>query len=382
METETHLRKNTSRLLNMSKTIISGLLGILICFNANMAKSQHVYTYAGNGIDSLVNGSGKNASFGKCFGIGSDEAGNLYIPDTYNNVIRKIDPKGNVSTFAGSGKMGSQDGEAKEAQFSEPAGAYADNNGNVYIADWGGNKIRKIDSKGMVSTIAGLDSCGYVNGNKEVAMFCAPRSCCVDQEGNIYVGDCWNHSIRKITATGMVSNLAGGGQPYTYFNTGDWEDGTGTEALFDAPCGVSIDKFGNVYTADANNNKIRKITPEGVVTTIAGSINAEGKTSGLKDGAVDSAMLWVPTELVVDDEGYIFIGDSYNHCVRMLTPDGFLYTIAGNGEKGYQDGKNSICDSPRGVTLIGKDVYFFDYNNNRVRYIKNPKAILKKKIKR
>ncbi len=379
METQKYLRAHRFEFLNTKRIIMRGLLGVLICFNTSTAKSQHVYTFAGNGMDSLMNGFGQNASFGKCFGIGSDDAGNLYIPDTYNNVIRKIDSEGNVSTFAGSGKMGNKDGDAKEAQFSEPAGAYADNKGNVFIADWGGNKIRKIDSKGIVSTIAGLDSSGYVNGSKEVAMFCAPRSCCMDLEGNIYVGDCWNHSIRKITPNGMVSNLAGGGQPYINFNNGSWKDGTGTDALFDAPCGVTVDKYGNVYTADANNNKIRKITPKGVVTTIAGSIDDEGITKGLKDGAVDSAMLWVPTELVVDDEGYIFIGDSYNNCVRMLTPDGVLYTIAGNGEKGYKDGENSICDSPRGVTLIGKDLYFFDHNNNRVRFIKNPKAFIKKK---
>ena len=363
----------------MKQLIIRSTLGVLICFYSITSSSQHVNTYAGNGIDSLVNGKGKNASFGKCFGIGSDKNGNLYIPDTYHNVIRKIDSKGHVSTFAGSGKFGNKDGIANEAEFSEPAGAYVDHHGNVFIADWGGNKIRKINSKGIVSTVAGLDSTGYVNGDKDVAMFCAPRSCCVDEDGNIYVGDCWNHSIRKITPDGMVSNLAGGGQPYIYFNKGSWKDGTGTDASFDAPCGVAVDKSGNVYVADANNNKIRKITPEGVVTTIAGSADNEGKTSGLKDGFVDSAMLWVPTELVIDEEGYLFIGDSYNNCIRMLTPDGFLYTIAGNGEKGYKDGKNSMCDSPRGVTLVGKNLFFFDYNNNRVRYIKNPKAILKKK---
>ena len=364
----------------MIRTIIGSFIAVLFCLNFNYAASQTVKTFAGNGLDSLVNGKGKKASFGKCFGIGSDKDGNLYIPDTDHNCIRKIDPKGNVSTFAGTGESGNRDGNSKTATFSEPAGAWIDKKGNVFIADWGGNKIRKIDLAGNVSTVAGLDSTGYVNGNANVAMFCAPRSCCVDNMGNIYVGDCWNHSIRKITPEGEVSNLAGGGQPFVYFNQGSWKDGKGLDARFDAPCGVTVDKHGNVYTADANNNRIRKITPDGMVTTIAGSVDGDGKTGSLKDGHVDSAMLWVPTELVVDDEGYIFIGDTYNNCIRMLTPDGFLYTIAGNGEKGYKDGKNSICNSPRGITLVGKDVYFFDYYNNRVRYIKNPKNILKKKL--
>lgn len=361
----------------ISKTSLSLIL--LLFFNISYA--QRVITFVGNGNETLVNGKGKKASFGKCFGIGSDKNGNLYIPDTDHNIIRKIDSRGNVSTYAGTGEFGNTDGNAKTASFSEPAGAYADEDGNVFIADWGGNKIRKIDANGIVSTVAGLDSTGYLNGKIELAMFCAPRSCCVDQDGNIYVGDCWNHSIRKITPEGEVVTLAGGGQPYVYFNKGSWKEGVGLEARFDAPCGVAVDKQGVVYTADANNNRIRKITPDGHVTTIAGSMDAAGETGGLKDGAIDSAMLWVPTELVVDDEGYIFIGDSYNNCVRMLTPGGFLFTIAGNGEKGYRDGKKSVCDSPRGLALIGDDVYFFDYNNKRVRYIKNPKAYLKRKGK-
>lgn len=363
----------------MKRLIFGILLAILICFNTNFAVAQRVKTFAGNGLDSLVNGKGKKASFGKCFGIGSDKEGNLYIPDTDNNCIRKIDREGNVSTYAGTGEFGNTDGDSRTATFSEPAGAWVDGKGNVFIADWGGNKIRKIDSEGNVSTVAGLDSTGYVNGKADLAMFCAPRSCCVDQNGNIYVGDCWNHSIRKITPEGEVSNLAGGGQPYVYFNKGSWKDGRGEDARFDAPCGVTVDKQGIVYTADANNNRIRKISPDGMVTTIAGSADADGNTGSLKDGYIDSAMLWVPTELVVDDEGYIFIGDTYNNCIRMLTPDGFLYTIAGNGEKGYKDGKKSICNSPRGITLVGEDVYFFDYYNNRVRYIIKPKNILKKK---
>lgn len=361
------------------RLIIKIFLSILFCFSLNFANSQRVFTFAGNGLDSLVNGKGKMASFGQCFGIGSDKNGNLYIPDTYNNVIRKIDPDGNVSTFAGTGAFGNIDGDVKTATFSEPAAAFVDQKGNVYIADWGGNKIRKINTDGIVSTVAGLDSTGYVNGNSSLAMFCAPRSCCVDLKGNIYVGDCWNHSIRKITAEGEVSTLAGGGQPYVYFNRGTWKDGLASNARFDAPCGVNIDKYGNIYTADANNNRIRKITPDGLVTTIAGSTNADGKTGSLKDGSIDSAMLWVPTELVIDNDGYLFIADTYNNCIRMLTPDGFLYTIAGNGEKGFKDGENSICNSPRGITLIGEDIYFFDYYNNRVRYIENPKAYLKSK---
>ena len=355
------------------------ILCIAMCFCSHIVKSQQVETFAGNGIDSLVNGKGTNASFGKCFGIGSDKNGNLYVPDTDNNCIRIIDPKGNVSTYAGTGEAGNKDGDSKVATFSQPAGAYVDNEGNVFIADWGGNKIRKIDTNRQVSTIAGLDSAGYVNGRAEIAMFCAPRSSCVDDKGNIYVGDCWNHCIRKITPKGVVSTLAGGGQPYVYFNKGSCKDGNGLEARFDAPCGVSVDKYGNVYTADAGNSKIRKITPDGTVTTIAGSINDEGKPSGLRDGHIDSAMLWVPTELAIDDEGFIFIADTYNNCIRMLTPEGFLYTIAGNGEKGYKDGENSICDFPRGIALIGDDVYFFDYYNNRVRYIINPKGYLRKK---
>ena len=217
------------------------VLCVAMCFCFHNVKAQIVATFAGNGIDSLVNGKGTNASFGKCFGIGSDTNGNLYIPDTDNNCIRLIDPEGNVSTYAGTGEAGNKDGDSRIATFTEPAGAYVDKEGNVFIADWGGNKIRKIDTNMQVSTIAGLDSTGYVNGRAEKAMFCAPRSSFGDDKGNIYVGDCWNHSVRKITPEGVVSTLAGGGQPYVYFNEGSWKDGNGPEARFSAPCGVTVE---------------------------------------------------------------------------------------------------------------------------------------------
>ena len=358
----------------MNKILLVAVYGLFLCFCLENAHSQTVITIAGNGIDSLVDGNALNASFGKCFGITSDDEGNIYIPDTYHNCIRKVDPQGNVSTFAGSGSYGNTDAAAKNATFSEPAGACIDHEGNLFIADWDGNKIRKIDTNGDVHTIAGIDSSGYKNGRVEEAMFCAPRSCCVDHKGDIYVGDCWNHCIRKITSDGMVSTLAGGGQPYVYFNDGGWKDGNGLEARFNAPCGLDVDQYGNIYVADANNNRIRKISPEGVVCTIAGSVDAEGNSAGFKDGHIDSAQLSVPTELIVDDDGCIFIADTYNNCIRLLSPDGFLTTIAGNGEKGYKDGAQSICDSPRGLALVHGDLYFFDYYNHRLRCVQNPKA--------
>lgn len=122
----------------MIKLIISFVVFIAMCFYFNDGRSQQVRTFAGNGLDSLLNGKGTHASFGKSFGIGSDKNGNLYVPDTYNNCIRIIDPEGNVSTYAGTGVAGNKDGDSKVATFYEPAGAYVDNDGNVFIADWGG----------------------------------------------------------------------------------------------------------------------------------------------------------------------------------------------------------------------------------------------------
>jgi sugar lactone lactonase YvrE len=211
-----------------------------------------------------ADGTGSAASFSSPSGVTVDNSGNVYVADSGNNKIRKITPLGVVTTFAGSGGFGSADGTGAAASFSSPSGLTVDNSGNLYVADSSNNIIRKITPAGVVTTFAGS---GYTGSNDSAgyrASFNIPTGLAVDSAGNVYVADTGNNKIRKITSAGVVTTLAGSG------NAGS-ADGTRSAASFNSPKGVAVDQAGNVYVADADNNKIRKITPAGVVATLAGN---------------------------------------------------------------------------------------------------------------
>ncbi len=183
-------------------------------------------------------------------GVAVDGAGNVYVADRYNHRIRKITASGVVSTLAGSAS-GYTDGTGTSAKFKNPTGVAVDGAGNVYVADYNNHGIRKITTSGVVSTLAGI-TYGYTDGTGTSAKFKNPYGVAVDGAGNVYVADRDNHRIRKITTSGVVSTLAGSSQGYT--------DGTGTSAQFAYPFGVAVDGTGNVYVADESNHRIRKIT--------------------------------------------------------------------------------------------------------------------------
>ncbi|MFH1538841.1 MAG: NHL repeat-containing protein [bacterium] len=319
-----------------------------------------VTTLAGSGTAGFADGTGTAAQFNGPYGVAVDSSGNVYVVDNNNNRIRKITSAGVVTTFAGSGTAGFADGTGAAAQFDDSAGVAVDSSGNVYVGDELNHRIRKITSAGVVTTLAGSGYAGYADGTGAAAQFYNPAGVAVDSSGNVYVGDWNNHRIRKITSAGVVTTLAGSG-------TAGFADGTGTAAQFNYPVGVAIDSSGNVYVADSNNNRIRKITSAGVVTTLAGS-----GTGGYADGTGAAAQFYNPYGVAVCSAGYIYVADSDNNRIRKITSAGVVTTLAGSGVGGYADGTGTAAQfySPFGVAVDSSgNVYVGDWSNHRIRKI-------------
>jgi len=229
-----------------------------------------------------ANGTGTAASFNfnSFASIATDSAGNVYVTDTNNNSIRKITAAGIVTTLAGSGAAGQNNGTGTSANFNMPTGIATDSAGNIYVADTYNHQIRKISSVGVVTTLAGSGSSGSTDGPANLASFNMPTSLTVDSAGNIYVADTYNDTIRKITATGTVSTLAG-----TAGMIGS-NNATGVAATFNYPYGIVADSLGNIYVADKGSNSVRKITSGGIVTTVVGSTSVNSFTSGALPGGL------------------------------------------------------------------------------------------------
>ncbi len=239
------------------------------------------------------------------FGITADTHQNIYASASDSCYIFKITPEGVVSTLAGDGRHGFADGQTGLAKFNSPMGIAADTSGNIYVADFGNNRIRKITPAGAVSTLAGDGVRGFADGTDSSAHFYSPFGIAVDGQGNVYVADRDNNRIRKITSAGVVSTLAGDGVQ-------GFADGAGSSACFNSPLGIAVDGQGNVYVADFGNNRIRKITSAGVVSTLAGD-----GTAGSTDGPGSSAKFYNPTGVAVDGQGNIYVAD-YAHGIRKI----------------------------------------------------------------
>jgi sugar lactone lactonase YvrE len=276
----------------------------------------YVITLAGSGALGFAEGPGTTARFNYPADLAIDNTGNLYVADTNNNRIRKITPAGDVSTLAGSSTSGPADGTGTLAQFNTPRGVAADGAGNLYVADTYNHRIRKIViATGLVTTLAGNTS-GYTDGTGTAALFNDPMGVAVDGAGNLYVADADNHNIRKIViATGVVTTLAGSDVPPV--PPSGSADGTGTAALFSLLRGVATDGAGNLYVADSTNHRIRKIviaTKE--VTTLTGS----GTTGGFTDGTLTAAQFNSPYGIAVDGAGNLYVADRDNHRIRKIIP--------------------------------------------------------------
>ena len=318
-----------------------------------------VATLAGSGSAGATDGIGAAASFNSPLGAAVDGQGNVYVADTTNNKIRKISNEGAVTTVAGSGLSGSTDELASIAKFNNPQDLALDASGNIYVADTANNKIRKITPQGMVSTLAGSGSAGSTDGTGTSASFSAPSGVAVDALGNIYVADTGNNKIRKVTPAGVVTTIAGS-------NTGGFVDGSVSTALFSQPSDIAIDEPGNIFVADTGNNRIRKIS-SGQVSTVAGSGEA-----GSTDGPALQATFNYPTGIAVDAQGYLYVADSDNNRIRKITPTGRVITLAGSQTAGYADGPYNIAafNYPARIALDAQSaLYIPDANNHVIRKV-------------
>jgi sugar lactone lactonase YvrE len=325
-----------------------------------------VTTFAGQAEEGgYADGDSDQAEFRLPNSIAADAAGNVYVADTANNTIRKIDTNGVVSTLAGvPGRHGSNDGDGASARFWAPFGIAVDAAGTVYVADTGNNTIRRISTNGIVTTLAGMaGQPGSTNGPGASARFRNPWGVAVDRADNVYVADMSNDTIRKIKPSGMVVTVAG--QAGIIGNI----DGFGTDAQFNNPFAIAVDDGGNLYVSDSANNLIRKISPSRVVSTLAGLPGNAGNTDGNGDGA----RFWNPQGLTVDRAGNIYVADTGNNLIRKITPMGEVTTVAGlSGVSGTADGvgKEARFNGPGGITVDrAGNIYVADTNNHAIRKI-------------
>ncbi len=298
---------------------------------AEALSSITVTTFAGSTIGDS-NGVGTAAQFGSIANIIVGPSGNLFIADAGNNTIRKITiATAEVTKFSGSGNEGSNDGSAAAASYDYVSGfTYSTSLGRFFAADTGNHLIRQVNTAGNVGFWAGTGR-GYIDGNGATAMFNNPTQLAADASNNVYVVDRLNQNIRKVTQTRLVSTFAGSNDPIPMNRDGS-VDGTGTAAKFDTPFGIAIDGSGNLYVTDQGNHRIRKITPSGVVTTLAGS------SPGFADGTGTAAKFSSPNGITVDTVGNVYVSDSGNKRIRKITPNGVVTTVAGTGTQQITNG--------------------------------------------
>ena len=343
---------------------------------ANYATPYTFTTIAGKaGYAGSADGTNSAARFQWPYGVALDSNGNLYVVDNGNQTIRKLTPVGTgwvVTTLAGrAGSVGSADGTNSAARFNGSVSLAVDSLGNVYVADSTNNAVRMITPAGVVTTLAGrAGSVGSADGTNSTARFYKPYGVAVDSAGNVYVGDSFNHTIREVAPVGtnwVVTTLAGKA------GYAGGVDGTNSAARFNYPAGLAVDTNGNLYVADVLNHTIRKVTPVGtnwVVTTLAGLAGVAGSADWTNSAARFNALL----ALTVDSASNLYVADQANHTIRKVTPVGtnwVVTTLAGlGGTRGSADGTGSAARFyyPDGVAVDSAgNLYVGDNDNNTVR---------------
>ena len=309
----------------------------------------HVTTIAGDGTPRFnYNQQPAQTGFSDPFGIALGKDGTLYISDAgESNRIRKIAVEGGVSVLAGSGEGFADDGQASAA-FNTPSGLAIDADGNLYVADTGNNRIRKVTPQGSVTTIAGDGTAGFFDGPAAQARFNGPIGVALDEHGNVFVADTYNDRIRKISPDGQVSTVAGAGTP-------GFADGDRNTSLFDTPCGILAAPDGSLVVADTGNDRLRKITPDGSVGTF--------------NTTVDGANLSSPIGLALTHDNFLYVTELDHSRVIQIAPDGAAYVIAGRGP-GFADGSDDArFNEPTGIAIDAHsgELYVADSANYLVR---------------
>jgi sugar lactone lactonase YvrE len=321
-----------------------------------------VTTYAGGTASGYMDGSAAGALFNNPEGVTVDKQGNLFVSDSFNDLIREVSNTGTVSTIAGNQTLGYQDGPAASAEFYAPNGQAFDSKGNLYVADFGNNIIRKITPAGVVSTFAGTGIAGYRNGAAtsanltgsadSLSMFNNPQGVCVDASDNVYVADRGNNVIREILTTGRTKTIAGN-------KVKGFIDATDEAAFFNNPTGVAVDSKGNVYVTDQGNSSLRMVSSAGVVTTLVGN-------------PVQTTLLNYPSAITIDALGNLYIVDESGRIFEFTTAK-VLYLLAGKlNTAGFTNGVGSVAlfNNPQGISIdANNNIYVADQFNNCIRKI-------------
>jgi uncharacterized protein (TIGR03437 family) len=335
-----------------------------------------ISTFAGNGSGGFSGNGGPavSAAINAPQGVAVDPAGNVYFAETLNSIVRVVNPAGIINPFAGCDPITGACIQAGLGTGGPATGAYfssfdvaTDQAGNVYLADGTNNRIRKVNPSGILSTAAGSGTTGFSGdgGPATSAALNDPLGMAVDSAGNLYIADMKNNRIRKVTPAGVISTVAGNG---TYGFSGD--GGPAISAMLAWPHSIAVDSAGNLYISDSLNFRVRKVNSAGVISTFAGNGMVGNSGDG---GPATSAALTDPWGVAVDAAGNVFFADWLNNAIRKVTPAGIISTIVGGGTGGLGDGgpaTSATLFAPTGITLDSAgNLYIADYSNNRIRKV-------------
>ncbi len=352
---------------------------LLLCvLFASTVQAQIITTIAGNGVAACSGDGGPaTAACTTVHEVQFDAAGNLFITDRGDHRIRKVNNAGIITTVAGNGTPGfsGDGGPATNAELNNPNGVAIDNWGTMYIADGPNNRIRKVDTFGVITTIVGTGVTGYGGDGSAAtnAKLSDPYSVAVDNVGNIYIADSYNNCIRKVNPAGIISTIVGTG-----VSGFSGDGGAATAAMLDWPTCVVLDNSGNIFISDASNNRIRKIDAFGIISTVAGSgpVGFSAGGFGGDTGPATAAIFNLPLDIAIDGCGDLFISDCVNNRVRKVDGTGLINTIAGNGTAGFMgDGSAATMaelDKPVGIALDkNSNLVIADNSSNHIRMVSN-----------